>query len=130
MGLRLGEQRHRLVVGAGDADDAVAEALDHLLDVHGDQRLVLDDEDVGRHLARDLAAGLAQQVGELARSDIEDLGGLLVGEAFDGDQQEGLARPRRQRARGWPRPAAPRPRSAGSCGTRMAIEVNSLAKSL
>ena len=83
-------------MGARRADDAVAEALDHLLDVHGDQRLVFDDQDVGRHLARDLAARLADQGGEFGFGDIEDLGGLLVGEAFDRDQQEGLARARRQ----------------------------------
>ncbi len=49
LGVVLPVERDRLVVGAGDADDPVAEALDQLLDVHGDQRLVLDDQDVGRH---------------------------------------------------------------------------------
>ena len=62
---RLVEQRRRLGMGARRADDAMAKALDHLLDVHGDQRLVLDDQDVGRHLARNLVAGLRQQRGEL-----------------------------------------------------------------
>ena len=69
----------------------------HFLDVHGDQRLVFDDQHVGRHLARNLGARLRDQRRELAVGDVEDFGGLLVGEAFDRDQQEGLARPRRKR---------------------------------
>ncbi len=41
------EERHRFLVGTGDARDAVTEILHHLLDVERDQRLVLDDHNVG-----------------------------------------------------------------------------------
>src|SRR6185312_2786005 len=92
MGLAI--QRDSFLVGSGDADDLVAERFDQLLDIHGDQRFVLDDEDFGRYLARNFARCLFEQLVEFAVGDIEDLGSLLVGEAFDGDQQEGLARPR------------------------------------
>ena len=65
---------------------------------------------------------------ELAIGHIEDLGGLLVGEAFDGDQQEGLARPRRER-REIGRGALFPGRAGVSCGTLMEIDMNSLANS-
>ena len=37
-----------------------------------------------------------EQATELVVRNVQDLGGLLVGEAFDGHQQEGLARPWRE----------------------------------
>ncbi len=36
-----------LGVGTGDAGDAMAESFDNAFEVHGDHRLVLDDEDAG-----------------------------------------------------------------------------------
>ena len=42
----------------------MTEAFDHFLDVHGNQRLVLDNEDVGCHLAGDLVARLGEQFGK------------------------------------------------------------------
>ena len=74
------------------ADHLVAEALDQLLDVHGDQRLVLDDHDLGGHLAGNLHRGLVEQPGEFAGFGDENFGAFLVGKPFDGDQQERLAR--------------------------------------
>ena len=53
--------------GAGDADDAMAEALDHTFEIHGDHRLVLDDEHVGRDLRGDLATGAIDQGVDLGR---------------------------------------------------------------
>ena len=72
------------------------------LQVGGDQRLVLDDQHVGRDLPADLAVGLPQQLLDPAVRNLEDLGGLAAVEVLDGHQQEGLARlgrQRRQRAR-------------------------------
>ena len=92
----LAEHRHSLAVGAGDARDAMAEAFNQLLDIHGDQRFVLDDEDVGRHLARNLHRGIVEQVVERRRADVEDFGRLGFGEPFHGDEQERLARQGRE----------------------------------
>ena len=82
---------------AGDAGDAVAEALDDAFEVHGDHRLVLDDEHVGRDLRRDLAAGEIDQLIDLGDVDIEDLRRLGRRETFHGAEQKGLARQRRDR---------------------------------
>ena len=68
--IRPGRARvHRLdglLLGAGDLDHAMAEIGDEALEVERDQRLVLDDDDVGRDLAGDLAAGLVDQPLQLA----------------------------------------------------------------
>ena len=85
-------------MGPRDAGDAVAELLDEALDVEGDHRLVLDDEHVGRDLLGDLR-GRASSIRSPASStrEIQDCGDLLEREALDGAEQEGLARPRRDR---------------------------------
>ena len=57
-------QRHRFGMGAGDADDLVAEALDQRLDVHGDERLVFDDQDVGGDFGGEFAAGFLDQAAQ------------------------------------------------------------------
>ena len=80
---------HGLAVGAGDGCDIVSKA-DETFDVHGDDRLVLDDENVGRHLLGDLPADLVEQLIELADIDFEDGGGLVEAETLDGHQQERL----------------------------------------
>ena len=64
----LGE-RDRFGMGARDADDPMAEALHQRLDVHGDEGLVLDDEDVGGDLGRELAAGFLDQVAQRRKID-------------------------------------------------------------
>ena len=61
---------------AGDAVDPMAERLDQALDVHGDQRLVLDDEHVGRDLLGDLAAGLVDELRDLGLRFAQDVGDL------------------------------------------------------
>ena len=64
---------HRLVAGHGDAGDVVAEVADDRLDVHRDDRLVLDDQHLGAGLALDLGQRLGDQrldlLGRSRRSD-------------------------------------------------------------
>ena len=87
-----GEHGDGLGLGAGRADHAVSEAFHHFLDVHGNQRLVLDDEDVRGHLSRNLIARLDQQPGKLVLFHVEDFSGFGFAEPFDRDQQERLTR--------------------------------------
>ena len=61
-GLLPAGQGDGLTVGAGDADDPMAEAFHQRLDVHGDESLVLDDEDVGCDLRGQFAAGFLDQI--------------------------------------------------------------------
>ena len=101
-------------MGARGADNAMPEAFDHLLDVHGNQRLVLDDQHIGRDLAGNLAACLGKQFGEFLFVGVEDFSCLVLAEAFHGDQQERLPRPRRDRVQIGGRPLLP-------CGLRMLL---------
>ena len=99
-GLAILAARQRLLVGAGDGH-AVAEALQHTLQVERDQRLILDHQHGGGDLAADLVARLAQQRLDPLRRHLQDLGRLLRAEALDAHQQEGLPYfrgERRQRA--------------------------------
>jgi hypothetical protein len=70
----------------------MAQILDQALEVHGDQGLVLDDEDVGRDLGRQLAPGLLDEVAHPGSVGVEDFRGLVLREAFERHQEEGLAR--------------------------------------
>ena len=86
--------RHRLdglVSGAGDPHDAMAEVGHQLLEVEGDQRLVLDDDDVGRHLLGDLAAGFVDQPCSSSGADVHYGCRILRRELLDSDEQEGLS---------------------------------------
>ena len=67
--------------------------------VHGDQRLVLDDEDVGGDLIGDLGSGLVRSA-PLASATVHAYGSGAVsddGEALEGHEEEGLARLGRDR---------------------------------
>ena len=57
-------QRDRIRMGARDADDVMAKILDEAFEIHRDERLVLDDEHVGRDLGGHLAAGGIGQVAD------------------------------------------------------------------
>ena len=82
-------------MGAGDADHVVAEVLDETLEVHRDEGLVLDDQDVGGDFRRHLAAGGIRQLAGLGDVGIENERHFLLGEAFEREQQERLPRQRR-----------------------------------
>ncbi len=76
---------------------------DQRLDVGGDHRFVLDDQHAGGQFGVDLGLGLGDQHLDLGRTGPQDVPGLRRIEPFEGRQQEGLARTRRdaqQAARG------------------------------
>ncbi len=61
-GRLAGHRVDRLGAGGGDVDHGVAELGDQGLDVGGDDRLVLDDQDVGGQFGVDLGLGLGDQL--------------------------------------------------------------------
>ena len=94
-GVALLDRLHRFRVRAGDTRDTVAKALDDALQVHGDHRLVLDDQHVGRDLGGDLAPCRIDQLVDFGGVHAEYQGRLFTGEAFDGGQQKRLPGQRR-----------------------------------
>ena len=84
-------------VGARHTGDAVAKALDDAFEVHGDHRLVLDNEHVGRNLRGDFAASNIDQRVNLGHVAVENLPRLGGGKAFHRAEQKSLARNRRYR---------------------------------
>ncbi|MNW06733.1 hypothetical protein D3C71_2031890 [compost metagenome] len=61
----------------------MAEACDHVFDIERDQRFVFDDENFGRHLARDVLRSDGQQLGKRRLALSHDFGGIGDREAFD-----------------------------------------------
>src|SRR5271157_1953888 len=82
-------------MGAGDADYSVAQALNERLDIHGDEGFVLDDQDVGRDLGRELPPGFFDQTAQSGQIAVQNLRSVLLRKALERDQQESLARTRR-----------------------------------
>jgi hypothetical protein len=82
-------------VGARDAIDAVPERLDQAFDVHGDQRLVLDNEDLRGDLLRDLTTSLVDKAGDFGLRLPQNVGDLRCGEVLHCHQKKGLAWQRR-----------------------------------
>ncbi len=54
----LADLGNRLAMRAGNAGHAMTQAFNQRFEIHGNERLVLDDEDIGRRLLSDLLAGL------------------------------------------------------------------------
>ena len=69
------------------------------LQIDGNQRLVLDDQDVGRNLPADLRAGFVEQVVYAVLRYFEDLGRLRSREVLDGNEQKRLTSLRRKRSK-------------------------------
>ncbi len=61
-GASSSHRRQCLSMRARHFSDAMAQGLDERLDIHGDYRFVLDDEDVGSDLMRNLDGGVVEQV--------------------------------------------------------------------
>ena len=60
-----------------DAGDIVAEVADDRLDVHRDDRFVLDDQHVGERLALDLLERLGDQRVDVVGLDVDQIAGVL-----------------------------------------------------
>ena len=87
---------HRLSLGTRNLHDPVAEIGYQTLQVQRDQRLVLNDHDIGRDLARDLAPSFVDQPLQRRRLQIHHHGGILGGEFLYRHQQESLTGGRSQ----------------------------------
>ena len=68
----------------------MAEAFHQGFEIHGDERLVLDDQDFGRHVGGEFPARLVDQITHLVHVHIEDHAGIFLGEAFEAGEQERL----------------------------------------
>ena len=75
-GVVFARERHGLVAGAGDAGDLVAKFLDDGLQVHRDDRLVLDDHHPAGHRMRHLVHRDVLQLLRLGEIDLHDLADL------------------------------------------------------
>ena len=60
-------------MGAGDADHRVTKALHEAFQVHGDDRLVLDDEDLGGDLASQLPARFLDKNPKTVKATVDSL---------------------------------------------------------
>ena len=59
--LSLRRQGDRLAMRARDSDHVMAEILDNRLEIHGYDRLVLDDEDARGEFIREISSALCEQ---------------------------------------------------------------------
>ena len=89
--LALGCKGDRLPVGARHPDHLVSEVLEDGLEVHRDDRLVLDDENPGGEAAGDVARPALQQRAHPNRVEAHDRRRLCDREAFYGREQESRA---------------------------------------
>ncbi len=85
----------RFRMRARNAEHAVAEIFDQALDIHRDQRLVFDDEHVGRDFGSEFAASTFHQIADGRHVDVEHARGVDFTEAFERNQKKCLARARR-----------------------------------
>src|SRR6185312_7654645 len=88
LGMGLG---HGLVAGGGDGDDLVAQFGDQILQVQGDDGLVLDNQHLAGKLAVDGLLGAQNGGFDLFRALVQDEGGFFQAEGLDRGQQQGGA---------------------------------------
>ena len=88
----LARLRDRLVASHRDAGDVMAEIADDRLDIHRDDRLVLDDQHVGESLALDLFERLGDERIDVGRADVDQIARILRRKAFERRQQQRLSR--------------------------------------
>ena len=69
----------------------MAEVLYELLKIERDQGFVLDDQNIGRDLRGEFAAGVLDKMLQRLPIDAEYVRGVLLGKGFDGNKEEGLA---------------------------------------
>ena len=77
-------ERKRLLVRAGEANDAMAKAFHQVLKVESRERLVLDNQDAGRiELARDFPVGRGNELANLVNAALQDRRDFLRLEPFE-----------------------------------------------
>ena len=95
-GRALPRLRDRFVAGDRDAGDVMAEIADDRLDIHRDDRLVLDDEHVGAGSAARSRRALRRPATSTSLGrGADQIGGVLGRKALHRGQQQRLARQRR-----------------------------------
>src|SRR5580704_4378523 len=87
----------RLAMGARDIDDAVPLFLDEGLKVEGNERLVLDDQDIGANLVGDLLAGGVDERSRFLDRTIERARDFPGIEAFERTKKKRDTRTQRNR---------------------------------
>ncbi len=78
-------------MGTRNTEHPVAETLHQGFELHRNERVILDDENVGCDLGRKLATGFFDQSAQLHDVDIEHARCIRLGEAFERHQQKCLA---------------------------------------
>jgi hypothetical protein len=89
-------QRECFLVGARDAEHAMAETLDQRLQIHRDEGLVLDDQHVGRDLGCKFAARFLDQRAQRRDVHVENLAASSSEKPSSATSRNGLPRLRRQ----------------------------------
>ncbi len=73
----------------------MAEALNEVLYLHRDQRLVLDDDDIGSDLGRDILVGVIEKLGDVGKAHLENFRGIGERELLHRHEHERLPPHRR-----------------------------------
>src|SRR4029077_11380407 len=84
-------QCQSLGVCAGNAEHAVAETFHQTLYIQCDERFVFNNQYVSRDLSSEFAPGFFDKSAQSRRVDIEHLGGVVLGQPLEGDEQKRLA---------------------------------------
>ena len=82
-------------MGARDADNVMAEIFDEALKIHRNECLVFDNENIRCDFSGHLTSGRIGQCANFADMRIEDESDFLFRKSFERQQQEALARQRR-----------------------------------
>ena len=85
------ERRDRILMGRRNPRNAVAEVADDLLELHRDQRLVLDNEDRGPRFAVEFAHRIGEQRFDGLAVGAGDQARFLDRKAFERGEQQDLA---------------------------------------
>ena len=70
-------------MGAGDTEHAMTKPFHQRLELHRDEGVILDDQNVGGDLGRKLAARVLDQSAQLRHVDVEHASRIRLGEAFE-----------------------------------------------
>ena len=75
----LARLRDRFVAGDRNASHVVTKVADDRLDIHRDDRLILDDQHVGERLTLDFLERLGDQAVDVLRAGANQIGRVLRG---------------------------------------------------